>query len=189
MRPGTWRTEHRRYHEYVEQALQELGGLAAEVSRKWPADGPAFLPMTELPADLHRLCRRRDHLSDSIRLFAAIAIEAFINYYGVARLGARQFNRHVERLPLHRKVELLLLVCDQVELDDRDELLAALSAVVEGRNELAHPKAAEIPDDSELQSGDPQAAEKAVWAMRRFFARFVALVPTSHHMIPGPRVV
>jgi len=27
--------------------------------------------------------------------------EAFINFYGVVRLGEKQFHRHVERLPIH----------------------------------------------------------------------------------------
>ena len=42
----------------------------------------------------------RDALADSIVLFSAMAVEAFINYYGVVRLGEQQFNAHFERLRL-----------------------------------------------------------------------------------------
>ncbi len=95
---------------------------------------PQLLPVDEIPPELHRLCRKRDRLSDSIMLFAAMTVEAFINFYGVYRLGEEQFKRHVERLPIERKMQLLLLICDGLEVDKGDRLIIALKAVAERRN-------------------------------------------------------
>ena len=63
-----------------------------------------------------------------------MTVEAFINFYGVYRLGEEQFKRHVERLPIERKMQLLLLICDGLEVDKGDRLIIALKAVAERRN-------------------------------------------------------
>jgi len=117
---GAWSTDHRRYYQYAEQGLEELIPLAATVCQSWPSNTPEVLPVSEIPLELRRLCRQRDRLSDSVMLFAAIAVEAFINYYGVRRLSEKQFSRHVERLSSQRKLELLLLICDNYELNETE---------------------------------------------------------------------
>jgi hypothetical protein len=121
-------------------------------------------------------------------LFAAIAIEAFVNFYGVYRLGEEQFNRHVERLPWDRKVPLLLLICDGVEMDKEEPLMLALKAVVERRNRLAHPKTKQVPRDQPWQDREgqpiPETAQKQIEAMRDFFTQFGVLVPRSRHLLP-----
>jgi putative ribosome biogenesis GTPase RsgA len=117
-----------------------------------------------------------------------MAVEAFINFYGVHRLGEQQFNRHVERLPIERKVQLLLLICDGVEVDKEERLVIALNAVAQRRNQLAHPKAKEVPRDqpAEDRTGNPipETAQQQVQAMREFFTEFGRLVPRSRHLLP-----
>jgi hypothetical protein len=185
---AAWSSDRRRYLEYVEHLLEELLPTAAGVLSAWPPGAPPALPISEMPPALHRLCRKRDRLSDSVMLFAAMAVEAFINFYGVYRLGEQQFNRHVERLPLERKVQLLLLVCDRIEVDKDDRLLMALKAVAERRNQLAHPKAKQVPRDQPAadRTGNPipDTAQKQIQAMREFFTEFGRLVPRSRHVLP-----
>ena len=142
---------------------------------------PQSLPLDEMPPELHRLCRRRDRTSDSIMLFAAMAVEAFVNFYGVFRLGEEQFKRHVERLPLERKTQLLLLICDGLEVDNGDRLIIAIKAVAERRNTLAHPKARKVPRDQPAKDRTgwpiPETAQEQIQAMREFFSEFGRLVP------------
>jgi hypothetical protein len=189
---GAWSTDHRRHFDYAARGLEELIPLAEEVVRQWPADAAPLLQVDRMPQGLHELCRRRDHLSDSVALFAAIAVEAFINYYGLVRLGEDQFNRHFERLPIRRKLELLLLVCDGVELEVQDPINRALRNVVERRNRLAHPKAKQVspdqPPEERVKEAIPEGARASVDAMKAFSQEFVGLVPGSRHMIPGQRV-
>jgi hypothetical protein len=83
----------------------------------------------------------RDQLSDSIRVYAAMAVEGFLNWYGVLRLGEAVFNEHFERLSLVTKAKTLLLVCDSLTLTRDDPLLAVMDKVAQSRNALVHPKA------------------------------------------------
>jgi hypothetical protein len=185
---AAWSSDRRRYLEYVEHLLEELLPTAAEVLAAWPPGAPPALPVNEMPPGLHRLCRKRDRLSDCVMLFAAMAVEAFINFYGVYRLGEQQFNRHVERLPLERKVQLLLLICDGLEMDKEDRLMIALRAVAERRNQLAHPKAKQVQRDQPAKDRTgqpiPETAQKQIHAMREFFTEFGRLVSRSQHVLP-----
>jgi hypothetical protein len=185
---SAWTSDRRRYFQYAEHSLEELLPIAAEVLASWPHGAPSAIEVGDMPPELHRLCRKRDRLSDSVMLFAAMAIEAFINFYGVYRLGEQQFNRHVERLPIDRKVQLLLLVCDGLEVDKEEPLMTALKTVVEGRNQLAHPKAKQVSRDQPMEDRTgqpiPETAQKHIEAMRDFFTQFGRLVPRSRHMLP-----
>ena len=69
---AAWTSDRRRYLEYVEHLLEELLPTAADVRGAWPPGAPPALPVSEMPPELHRLCRKRDQLSDSVMLFAAI---------------------------------------------------------------------------------------------------------------------
>ena len=121
-------------------------------------------------------------------LFAAMAIEAFINFYGVSRLGEEQFKQHVERLPIERKMQLLLLICDGLEVEKGDRLIIALKAVADRRNALAHPKAKQVPRDQPARDRSgwpiPEAAQEQIQTMREFFSEFGRLVPRSRHSSP-----
>ena len=190
--PGGWSTNHRRYYDYAEQSLVELEEAAASVIAAWPKDAPDILARDDLPSGVHELCRRRDRLSDATKLFAAMAAESFINCYGVVRLGEDQFNRHVERLPVTRKLQLLLLVCDSVVASEGDELIAALDHLVQRRNRLAHPKSRPVElgavPDTLRGSPVPEDARGTVAALRRFYELFQAAVPASSRLIPEHRV-
>jgi hypothetical protein len=124
-----WSTSRHRYYRDAEMFLEELIEVADQVVKAWPPGLPDIAQLEREHPHLHRLCRRRDRLSNAAMMFAAIAIEAFINFYGVYRLGERQFTRHVERLPIQRKLELLLLICDGVELEETEPVLKALKVV------------------------------------------------------------
>jgi hypothetical protein len=183
-----WSTNHRRYYSSAEQTLQELVPLADEVVKRWPANSGTILRKDQQPPGLHELCRRRDRVSDSVKLFAAIAVEGFINYYGVVRLGQKQFDRHFERLPMIKKVELLLLICDGLALTSDDSLVTALKGLAEMRNQLAHPKAREVTEDAisnpKAMGRIPEDATEAVRLMKGFFRRFAELVPDSQTLLP-----
>jgi hypothetical protein len=91
---------------------------------------------------------------------------------GVYRLGEEQFNWHVERLPIERKMQLLLLICDGLEVDKEDRLIVARKAVAGRRNALAHPKAKQVPRDQPAKDRTgwpiPETAQEQIQAMREF---------------------
>ena len=90
---GKWYTEVDRFHGLAHLHLKRLKQFAAQVSDAWPV-----APNLKLNAELIALAGERDAASDIARMFAAMAIEAFLNYYGAVRLGEDEYKAHFERL-------------------------------------------------------------------------------------------
>lgn len=186
---GAWTSDDRRHVESAEQLLLELEEVAAQVVEQWPLPIGETVRNAEADhPDLYALTRRRDRISDSVRLFSALAVEGFLNYYGVVRLGEEAFNAHFERLGLVPKLRALLLVCDSMAISSDDSLCRLLSQLANARNSLAHPKAKEysgyVPAEERPGVAIPQAARDSVFTMRSFFEQFVLLIPESKHLVP-----
>lgn len=170
------------------ECLTRLETMSTEVQVKWPVslDQAITEPKKNYP-DLEALCFQRDLLSDSVLIFAAMAVEAFLNYYGVVRMGEAEFARNFERLSVAAKLRSLLLFCDSIRIPDDDPLLAAVKKLTQNRNALVHPKTKEAGSNVEsLRDGAliPEAAQEAVAAMENLFKEFEAIVPEAKHLIP-----
>ena len=143
----------------------------------------------EYSPELWALVRKRDLLSDSVRAFSAMAVEAFLNFYGVVRLGEEEYSTHFERLGPIPKLRQLLLVCDRLSIAERDPLVKTLHRVAKSRNSLVHPEAQELPGyvPAEARGGVkiPEAAREAVRDMELFFEQFVDAVPNAPHLVPS----
>lgn len=179
-------------HVFVRRArecLTKLETVAAEVKQKWPLplDQTLNHAKKDYP-DLEALSFERDLLSDSVLIFSAMAVEGFLNYYGVVRMGETEFARHFERLGIAAKLRAVLLFCDSIRLADDDPLITAASKLVQNRNALVHPKTEELtsylPAESRGGLLIPEAAQEAVAAMDTFFKEFEAAVPKAKHLIP-----
>lgn len=191
-RAGGWISDSQRYVSNAEEFLQELEAVASEVVARWPfPPGPGgALVGSAIPLELWDLARKRDRLSDSVRIFAAMAVEAFLNLYGVVRMGEAIYQEHFERLGLVPKLRQLLLICDSIVIEKDDPLVQSLSRIANGRNALVHPKASEADEGVERPSLPiPGAARDAFGEMRSFFEQFAKAVPTASHLSPlaGPR--
>lgn len=187
--PGVWASDHRRHAESAEHLLQELETVCIQEIEQWPL--PAGKAVRNAKSDypeLYALNRKRDRLSDSVTIFAAFAVEGFLNFYGVVRLGESVFNEHFERLGLVSKLRLLLLICDSISVSKEDPLVRTLVQLANGRNSLSHPKSKEysplLPAEERPSVLIPKAARDAVTNMKSFFAQFVALVPEAMNLVP-----
>ena len=183
---GGWYTDVSRFARLAHKNLAELEHLAAEASAKWPKPPGVPLGKADAEPELAALVEERDAASDVTLLFAAMAVEAFLNFYGAVRFGEAEYRNHFERLGLVPKLQQLLLICDSWSIAKNDPLVKALQVVAEGRNELAHPKAWK--DHANNQGKHlkpiPGAAQEAVKAMTTFFEEFKSLVPESKHFMP-----
>lgn len=168
--------------------LAELESVIQEVRAQWPRPLEETVTGDEHSPALGLLVRKRDLLSDSVKIFSAMAVEAFLNYYGVVRLGEAEYAVNFERLPLIPKLRTLLLVCDSLSITESDPLIKLLKSISERRNSLLHPKAHESPHyvQAEDREGDkiPEVARHAVREMDDFFREFVTAVPKSAHLVP-----
>lgn len=124
-----WRTESARYPDYARLLLAELFQLVAEIKVQWPPGvGPLRRGDVGHP-ELWIMVRRRDMLSDSIRIFTAMSVESFLNFYGVVRLGQGPFDSSIERLSLPKKLKALLKICDDVSADRLAEILETVTKI------------------------------------------------------------
>lgn len=177
-----------KYFEHAHALLEELELKNEEVESMWPK-GTALPVMNKYAGynSLLQITDQRNRLSDSVRIYSAMAVEGFLNLYGVLRLGQEEFDNQFERLGLIPKAKMLLLVCDSISVKKSDPLLIALDAVAQSRNALVHPKSREFEIYSDLQplphSCIPDSARNSVQNMCRFFSEFAAAVPDALPLI------
>jgi len=120
-------------------------------------------------------------------VFAAMAVEGFLNYYGVKRLGEDFYSANFERLSLAQKVSALLATCAAQLLSNDAELIAVTKRLAEARNALVHPKSRE----ARRASGGPlplaaqaDLPHESVENMERFFTLFGEVDPQAIGMMP-----
>lgn len=187
---GTWESNFRRYRAYAHELLSELEQLTELVENKWPSlsEGSPITDKSSNP-DLWKLARSRDRISDSVRIYTAMAAEGFINFYGVVRLGQVVFNDHYERLGLVPKLRKLLLIADDLNVSEKDEICSYLRDVAASRNKLVHAKTREVLVDTanfeRSSTKIPEEARKCVEDMEAFFKAFVVAVPEAKAHLGG----
>ena len=82
--------------------------------------------------------------ADACLLFSCIAIEGFLNYYGVRRMDEPFFKKNMERMGITEKLALVIAACCQKRLDEDDEILKEIRWLFDERNSLIHPKSKDI---------------------------------------------
>ena len=185
---ASWESNDRRYYRQALELLSELELLCEEVKSNWPVALGELIKnaRTNYPA-LDQLVDKRNRKSDLVRIYSAMAVEGFLNWYGVLRLGEDVFNAHFERLNILEKLKMLLLVCDSIVIDNSDSLSVTLKSIAESRNALVHPKSREVYELStspQKYSKIPHTARDAVNNMKLFFSEFIKAIPDAAKLIP-----
>lgn len=134
----------------------------------------------------HALLLKRGFFAVGTVVFACMAIESFLNYYGVRRFGPAFRERETEFLPARKKAALILsYTCSPPPQADAT-LFACLERLVDRRNELIHPKTHEHAVGVEPPACEPPPliAEESIADMEHFFAQFAVLDPEAKpHML------
>ncbi|MDP9179820.1 MAG: hypothetical protein M3O61_19285 [Gemmatimonadota bacterium] len=186
---GGWLTQHSRYYEYLRFQLEDLLACQEAVDSNWPEPGVAFIG-AELYPDLHRLCRRRDATADSVVVFAAMTVEATINYYGARELGADTFEQDYERLPLVRKLRALIKACEGLELEPHHPLIEVTQKLGARRNALVHPKVRQVFESyaPSEHAGTPavKKANEVIKECDDFLERFFEIAKSASGLDPRP---
>ena len=123
---GTWESRDRRFRKDAHELLSELENLCSLIKESWPKEIGLVITGRDDYPELWELAKHRDRTSDMVRIYSAMAVEGFLNFYGVLRTGESTFNEHFERLGLVPKLRMLLLVCDKIDLPKTDSLVLAL---------------------------------------------------------------
>jgi hypothetical protein len=180
---GIWESNDGRYRTYAHQLLAEHVALCDEVLRSWPTKSNESITDPTAYPEITVLARRRDQTADTARIYAAMAVEGYLNFYGVLRLGQVVFDEHFERLGLIPKLRTLLLTCDHLDVPNNDPLVLALERVAQSRNSLVHPKTKEVVGEvaqhRRTANPAPQTAQAAIANMEAFFDEFIKAVPNA----------
>jgi hypothetical protein len=118
---------------------------------------------------------------------AGMAVEGFLNYYGVKRLGEAFYNPSYERLSPAKKVAALVATCCGQLLPSDSELMAVTKRLATARNALVHPKSREAPRVPRAQLGLSEQADlphRTVEDMERFFTLFAEVDPEAIGSMP-----
>lgn len=116
-------------------------------------------------------------------LFAALEVEATLNFHGVVRLGQKYYDENLERSRPSQKLAGILAITTHQMLEPGDEINKVLARVFEARNKAAHPKT-KTPDTTKpIVSDNPtiKTARESVADMKRFLELFKGLVPWNFH--------
>lgn len=190
-RVGGWLADDKRYYENAHALLNELEAVVVEVNSRWPKPLTDAVKEGETTQELWSLARKRDLLSDAVKVFAAMSVEAFLNFYGVLRIGQARFDSELERAGPVLKLKKLFKTCENVQLQDNDLLVQLVDKVARRRNRLVHPRVLEVGEEPAQvnRNGDkiPEVAREAVADMVAFFVEFGNRDPhVSHHLPTRP---
>jgi hypothetical protein len=111
-----------------------------------------------------------------------MAVEAYLNFFGVTCLGEKEFGRFERRGP-ERKLETLFLECAELSLKPTDEIRLVVRRIARRRNALVHPETCEVdsPRGLEVAQGMPfsESVDEAAQDMVQFFKLFGDAVPEA----------
>jgi hypothetical protein len=149
-REGAWFSQHGLYYACAYRSLHSFRVAQSAVTAK---EAELLADIDDVPKEFrgsyiqHETSDQHANVEQtfvSAILFACMAIEAFINNYGVRRLGEEYFRKNLERIGITEKFSLLLLACHGLLTEKSDSPLVGLRAMFDTRNQLVHPKAKEF---------------------------------------------
>src|SRR5216683_454733 len=131
-RPGSWEFEGG-LREQAVRALELAEQVSSELRNEWD-----IARQRQLAGDKNsgRLVSRegmvqRNVLTTTTVVLSAMAAEAFLNFYGVKRIGQKSYDLHYERLGLVPKVTEIIETCCGLRLDDDAEIVSVARALSE----------------------------------------------------------
>ncbi len=172
---GAWLQEAN-YRFQAETSFRLLHDLSAKC-----AAALAELKDRRVPADLAARIHEVQAVADSVVVFSAMAVEGFLNFYGVRRLGEEYYTANLERFDTTRKVTTLVLLSTGKQLEPTDALLQVTRQIANRRNALVHPKTVEAGKGRQWPRTDSGVvvAGQAIEEMSRFFDLVAAADPVA----------
>ena len=146
-----WATGVRDYVWWAERSVQNFSQLRSERERQYGALGPTHVPW-------HRDVTQA---FASTIIFAALAVEAALNFWGVVRLGTRRFSV-IERSTTSQKIRETVGRITERYVDHHDPMLAPAKRLARLRNELVHAKSAVLDPNADLPPVVPPNLDDAV---------------------------
>ncbi len=125
----------------------------------------------------------------SVVVFSEMAIEAYINYYGISRLGSGFYTSHIDRLDLRSKWVIVPQLVTGKQFPKTGQGYGLLSRLVKNRNSMVHKKPVDIGTypDLHLEELDPRQhlanATEAIQAMEMLHKDLLTVDPEAASLI------
>jgi len=152
---GGWWTAYSDYYRFACSMLNEFTRLTKQIEAEEERITKE-LQVQEFPVEYFEqyVMSRVLHLHEdayrvaiSCHIYACMALEGFLNLYGVRRLGERFYQRYLERAGIMEKLALVGTCCGQWNIDEHPQAERDFREIFEARNRLVHPKTKEFRPD------------------------------------------
>lgn len=120
----------------------------------------------------------------SCHLYACMALEGFLNLYGVRRLGENFYQKNLERLGITEKLALIGVCCSQWDIDEQPDVAKDFRDLFDARNRLVHPKTKEFRQDRMKQNAYIHPSELDISTHIARLERCIDFFVTSDKSLP-----
>lgn len=155
MSPGGWWTSYSDYYRFAHAAHGEFllcdAKIRSEEKRISEDLRDSDLPSEYLQDYVHDQVQHLHgdayRAAISCRLYACMALEGFLNLYGVRRIGETFYQKNLERLGITEKLALIGACCSQWNIEEQPDVARDFRELFYARNRLVHPKTKEFGPD------------------------------------------
>lgn len=148
---GAWLTGHRSYFEAATEFLEIANSAARDYKSQWEALREEHGDESYVAYLLMGLEEKIRRYAIASEIYCCVSIEAFINFYGIKRLGEEFYKSNYERLSITSKISALIATCEGKLIPKHHPILKSSKKLFDLRNQLVHPKATEITDPNKVE--------------------------------------
>lgn len=169
---GAWSVSHRFFYDSVYACRDDYEKYSEILENEIKNAGDAYNDEPEFKSGYikHVIEIENDYNYDDacarsaslVLLFSCMTIEAFLNFYGVRRLGEAYYKKFVERLGVTQKLAYLFSIGRDEVLKTDEEVIRLCQQLFDKRNALVHPKSRELIKGSVNSKPIPSWDEKRI---------------------------
>jgi len=158
---GAWSSAYLSHHENAWHYYEEYTGLVRKLAKaedSLRSNGNTSESLIHHLTDDLRTAAYRS--AASTHLYACLAMEGFLNFYGVRRLGGWYFKDKILKLSIIPKMDKLFDLC--FKKTPGKAFSAAVRKTFQARNKLVHPMTTEVHRSNLLSVIDPHPEDHFV---------------------------
>jgi hypothetical protein len=164
-----WTAKEFFFHDAATKGLKELEQQNEKIKsdeRSYKENGLEF---EEICYFLNDDLRKTLLSSITVEIYCFLAVESYINGYGIRRMGQSYYK--CKKKCISYKIKVLLDMDEQIDASYKKKILKLIKRIFNRRNQIVHPSAEEITDIEELPPpiSDIRSAQKQVSNMKKFF--------------------
>lgn len=145
---GAWVTNWALYYEYAKLQRDKFYSVCNEYYQEKGRLIELGMDELAISHELNSIMHKAFQEYVSLIVFACMAFEGFVNYYGVKKLGQSFYKRNIERLGITEKLSAILAICGGILIEPTSTLIQNARSLFDKRNSLVHPKTKEITSDN-----------------------------------------